>query len=570
MDQSKSFTGNYTHKSPPWLYEDGACQDTVNSPQHLLGPCSPSEDVKMPPMVRSWNVCKDTSSIDPFVEGLFPHSKSKKVLQWKCEGVEADKPNTKAPIKVGVVFSGGPAPGGHNVVAGLYQGIQQLAPNSTMIGFVGGPDGLLKNNYLEIDKEKVASFWNTGGFNMLSTGRTKIDSPEKFDVAFETIAKNKLDAFIVIGGDDSNTNAAYLAEYAERNNIPVAVVGVPKTIDGDLQSEYLPISFGFDTASSVYAGLVSNLCKDALSSRKYYHFVRLMGRSASHLTLETGLRSRPNLTLIAEECKHKKKTLKDTVREIADLVHQRDELGKNFGVVLIPEGLLEQLEDVRHLIEELNALMRSHAEAFAGAGSIDAKLELSNRLLSPLTSQTFSSFPDYIQHQLVAERDSHGNVPLSAIETEKLLGHMVKTELSIRGQAKKFKPLYHFLGYEGRCAAPTAFDRVFSHSLGQVAAILAAENKNGYLAAIACNKPDPELWAVYGVPLVRMLVKENRAGKDIGVIKKVLVDVGSPAFKKLSELRATDQLEDNYCYNGPYDSCGPVHLPLIIEPSTLS
>jgi pyrophosphate--fructose-6-phosphate 1-phosphotransferase len=529
--------------------------------------------------IPEWCEAELAAISDSFIANLFPLTKDKKLLELEklnCQS-SADKQPTqkqggpspiKSPVKIGVVFSGGPAPGGHNVIAGLYQAVQALAPGSKLVGFVGGPDGLLGDKHIEITEATVASYWNTGGFNMLATGRTKIDTPEKFTKAFATIASHKLGAFVVVGGDDSNTNAAYLAEYAEANQIPVAVVGVPKTIDGDLRSEYLPISFGFDTASSVYATLVGNLCKDALSSRKYYHFVRLMGRNASHLTLETGLRCRTNLTLIAEECLAEKKSLTDIVSDIADMVEARAEQGKSFGVILVPEGLLEQLVDVRSLIEELNALLRAHGETFANAKNEDTKVELSNRLLSPEASQTFSSFPEYIQHQLLADRDSHGNVPLSAIETEKLIGHMASTELSIRGKliknSQKFKPLYHFFGYEGRCAAPTAFDRVFSHSLGQVAACLAVANKNGYLAAVACSSAEVESWKMYGVPLVSMLVKEVRGGHEVGVIQKVLVDLKSPAFQSFKQSRNADRLSDNYCYNGPYVGGGKIHLPLII------
>jgi len=538
-----------------------------------LQACVPTKSDLECPRSFDWHAAGKTKDLDAFISALFPRTQGKDVLEWKpVAKIQGDVNDVnigaKHPLRVGVLFSGGPAPGGHNVIAGLFQWLKSWNPDSTLVGFSGGPDGLLNNEYIEIKEDVVASFWNAGGFNMLATGRTKIDTPEKFDRAFATIAAHKLDAFVVIGGDDSNTNAAFLAEYAQQIGSSATIVGVPKTIDGDLQSEYFPISFGFDTASSVYATLVSNLCKDALSSQKYYHFVRLMGRSASHLTLETGLRSRPNMTLIAEECKEEKKTLKDIVSEMADMVHLRSEAGKNFGVVLVPEGLLEQLEDVRLLIDELGAMMRSHKGAFNDASGVDAKVELSNRLLSPETSYTFSSFPEYIQHQLVADRDSHGNVPLSAIETEKLLSHMVETELSIRSQGKKFRPLHHFFGYEGRCAAPTAFDRVFSHSLGQVAAMLAAHKKNGYLAAVSSEHPDPEQWKVFGVPLVSMLVKESRGGRDIGVIQKVLVDTKSGAFQKLKERRRGDLLEDNYCYNGPYDSCGAVHLPLVVEWST--
>ncbi len=494
---------------------------------------------------------------DREIEALFPHLSSHQVLIGKRGTKRQGRP-----FRVGVVFSGGQAAGGHNVIAGLFDALKQLHPDSRLFGFLGGPGGIVSCSYHEIDADLLKPYRNQGGFDLIGSGRTKIETPEQLSASLEAVKKLQLDGLVIIGGDDSNTNAAVLAEYFLAGGCQTQVVGVPKTIDGDLKNPYVAVSFGFDTACRVYSEIIGNIARDALSAKKYYHFIRLMGRSASHIALECALATHPNYTLIGEEVFSSKKTLQQVTVELADMICRRAEQGKQFGIVLIPEGLIEFIPEVGVLIQELNALL-------AKEGALDPVAAA--KRLSPESLGCFSSLPELIQKQLLLNRDPHGNVQVSLIETERLLMETVSTELSKRqkeGRYKgKFNPVSHFLGYEGRAAFPSQFDCHYCYALGFTAALLIDSGVTGYMCFVKdLNKPLTQ-WQVGGVPLASLMAFEMRKGKRKPVIKKALVDLGSAPFLTFCRDKEKWAYQDDYRYPGPVQFGGD---PSVIDQIPLS
>ncbi|MDT8389614.1 MAG: diphosphate--fructose-6-phosphate 1-phosphotransferase [Lentisphaeria bacterium] len=464
-------------------------------------------------------------------------------------------------LKAGVILSGGQAPGGHNVIAGLYDGLKDLNPVSELYGFRGGPSGLLDNDHVLFTDGMIDAYRNTGGFDIIGSGRTKLESEEQFAQVAANCGELGINAVVVIGGDDSNTNACLLAEYFCREAIDIQVIGCPKTIDGDLKNDHIATSFGFDTATKVYSELIGNIQRDANSAKKYWHFVKLMGRSASHIGLECALKTHPNVAIISEEIAAKASTLQDVVTYLADIVCQRAAIGKNFGVALIPEGLIEFIPAIKALIAELNDLLADNAVYFETLDTDDDRLQFVNSHLSAATSQAFSSLPMTIQLQLMADRDPHGNVQVSKIETEKLLVEMVESRLQ-EWKAKgkytgKFAAQTHFFGYEGRCAAPSNFDADYCYGLGYTAAALISSGVTGYMSCLqGLTKPAAE-WRAGGVPLTMMMNVERRKGHDHPVIKKALVETDSPAFKEFAANRDKWAMDDDYQYPGPIQYFGP-------------
>jgi pyrophosphate--fructose-6-phosphate 1-phosphotransferase len=467
----------------------------------------------------------------------------------------------KKSIRLGVVLSGGQAPGGHNVLAGLFDALKKANPKNKLIGFLGGPSGILENKWVEITAPLVDRYRNTGGFDMIQSGRTKIETPEQFNAAKQTLETNRLDALVVVGGDDSNTNAALLAEYFKAQGLAVSVVGVPKTIDGDLKNDDIEASFGFDTATKIYAEVVGNICRDVLSAQKYWHFVRLMGRSASHITLEVALKTRPNLALIGEEVLAKKMTLAQVVDQIAQAVARRAETKKNYGVVLIPEGLIEFIPEMKDLISALNDALAASETRLASVSAFDEKRAIVAGALPGPLAALLNSLPQGIQAQLMLDRDPHGNVQVSQIETEKLLVEMVKTRLSALKSAGtyagKFAAITHFFGYEGRCGAPSNFDATYCYALGYNATVLALNGLTGYLSSIKNLTKSAAHWVPGGVPLTMMMNVERRKGKEKPVIQKALVRLDGAPFRAFEKMRESLVLEDAYVYPGPIQYFGP-------------
>ena len=496
---------------------------------------------------------------------LFPHTyhlTNKGVINFTAAGGQVGSQN--GPLHVGVVLSGGPAPGGHNVIWGVVDAVMNGASGSRVTGFYGGPAGVLAGRTVNLDPRAIESYRNAGGFDLLGTSRSKIDTPEKLATCKRVLDDLKLDALVIIGGDDSNTNAAVLAEYLASVGSQVAVIGVPKTIDGDLQNAFVETTFGFDSAVRVYAELVSNISKDTLSGRKYYHFVRLMGRAASHITMEVALQTQPTLALVAEEVAAKRQTLGALVEEIANVIKARAEQGKNYGVILVPEGIIEFIPEMRALIEELNGIIAAHKEYIDSLSGFTEQSEYMNRKLSRDASYTFSSLPIDIQRQLLMDRDPHGNVALSRVETEKLLIELLSSHLREEKSEGRYKGTFgyqhHFLGYEGRCAAPTNFDANYAYSLGRTAAALAASKANGYMAVVRNLGLSEGSWQPSGVPLVAMMTVEERGKGPRPVIKKTLVNLDGPAFKYFAKQRTEWQRGDEFRYSGPIQYFGPSEL----------
>lgn len=476
---------------------------------------------------------------------------------------EYGSPRESKAIKVGVVFSGGQASGGHNVITGLYDALKKINPESKVFGFLGGPSGIVDNKFKELHRGELYDFRNQGGFDLIGSGRTKIETEDQLKKSLKTCFDLGLDGLVVIGGDDSNTNAAILAEYFLQNGCKTSVVGVPKTIDGDLQNEYIAISFGFDTACKVYSEIISNIERDALSAKKYYHFIKLMGRSASHIALECALKTRPNVTLIGEEVEAKKQTLKDLTNYLCDVICDRAANGKNYGVFLIPEGIIEFIPEVKNLIKELNNLLSKE--------SVSSLAEVLNKL-PPSSAETLASMPENIQKQLLMDRDPHGNVQVSLIETELLLIELTKKELSQRAKAGtykgKFSALHHFLGYEGRAAFPSNFDSNYCYALGCVAALLVDEKATGYMCCIEKLTHPAEEWGISGIPITMLLNMEKRKGILKPVIKKALVTLDGKPFKNFAKERKRWEEEDCYRFCGPIQYFGKRELtddvPLIL------
>ncbi|MGA2547231.1 MAG: diphosphate--fructose-6-phosphate 1-phosphotransferase [Rectinemataceae bacterium] len=475
-----------------------------------------------------------------------------------------DNPAIRKLMRIGVILSGGPAPGGHNVIAGIFDGLKAANPASTLFGFRGGPGGLVDDKCMDIDAELVDKYRNTGGFDLIGSGRTKIETPEQFEKALETARRRKLDAVVVVGGDDSNTNAALLAEFFAARGVPIAVVGVPKTIDGDLKNEAIETSFGFDTATKIYSELIGNICRDAASSRKYWHFIKLMGRSASHIALECAFQTRPNVCLISEEVEAKKMSLGQVIDQIVKSVVIRAEKAENFGVVLIPEGLIEFVPEVKFLIGEINDILAATENAFKALSSfVDHKAFILERLTEP-SAALFESLPQGIQEQLLWDRDPHGNVQVSRIETEKLLVEMTKGRLKDLAAAGAYRGKFdyqtHFFGYEGRCGFPSNFDADYCYSLGYTAFTLAASGFTGYLASVRNLTAPAEKWIAGGVPLISMMNMERRHGSDKPVIKKALVELEGTPFRDFASKRALWAESSDYRLPGGIQYFGPPEL----------
>jgi len=467
----------------------------------------------------------------------------------------------KKTIKVGVVLSGGQAPGGHNVIAGLFDGLKEANEKNILIGYLGGPSGILENKYKTISEKMLSSYRNTGGFDFIQSGRTKIETPEQFRLTKDNLSACKVDGLVIVGGDDSNTNAAMIAEYMKKENLDKCIVGVPKTIDGDLKNKYIEASFGFDTATKIYSELVGNICRDVNSSQKYWHFVRLMGRSASHIALEVGLKTQPNVVLLGEEILANKMTLAEVVENIVEVIVKRSQVGKNFGVILVPEGLIEFVYEMKDLISNLNDVLVENAETVAGFHSIEEKKEFIYGKLSEKHSNLMKSLPSGIASQLMLDRDPHGNVQVSLIETEKLLAGMVQKRLSelksVNKYGGKFSAITHFFGYEGRCGAPSNFDANYTYALGYNAAVLVLNRLTGYLSSVRNLVKPPRQWECGGIPLTMMMNIERRHGKEKPVIQKALVDLEGKPFKEFAKNRDKWAVDENYIFPGPVQYFGP-------------
>lgn len=492
------------------------------------------------------------------IKALFPNTYGEKEITF-----EKGK-NTSVAKKqvVGVILSGGQAPGGHNVICGLYDALKATDKNNVLLGFKNGPSGLLDDDYVEFDDAYINEYRNTGGFDIIGSGRTKLETQEQFAVAAEVAKKHGITAIVIIGGDDSNTNAAVLAEYFAAHKTGVQVIGCPKTIDGDLKNEDIECSFGFDTATKTYSEVIGNIERDANSAKKYWHFVKVMGRSASHVALECALETQPNICLISEEVAAKKQSLSEIADYIADSVEARAAKGMNFGVAIIPEGVVEFVPEFSVLIAEINELLAgAKAEAFNALATWAEKYEFIKAGLTPASFAVFDILPETIQQQLFLERDPHGNVQVSLIESEKLFSALVKAKLAERKKAGtykgKFNALHHFFGYEGRCAFPSNFDADYCYSLGYNAFMLIQYGFNGYLSKVSNLSKPAEEWVAGGMPITKMMNMERRHGEDKPVIKKALVELDGAPFKYFEAHRATWAVETAYTYPGAIQYFGP-------------
>lgn len=493
------------------------------------------------------------------VKALFPNTYGMPTLKF----VEASEKSALSAINVGVILSGGQAPGGHNVIAGLFDGIKSINTDSRLFGFLMGPGGLVDHDYKELTSDIIDEYRNTGGFDIIGSGRTKLESTEQFDKGLEILKKLDIKALVIIGGDDSNTNACVLAEYYKAINAGVQVIGCPKTIDGDLKNEMIETSFGFDTACKVYAEVIGNIQRDCNSARKYWHFIKLMGRSASHIALECALQVQPNICIISEEVEAKEQSLDDVVTYIANAVAKRAANGNNFGTVLIPEGLIEFIPAMKVLISELNDFLAHHQDEF-NAVPKDEQLAYIQKNLSAKNATVFASLPAGVARQLTLDRDPHGNVQVSLIETEKLLAEMVGNKLSeMKAAGKytgKFAAQVHFFGYEGRCAAPSNYDADYCYSLGYTAAALIGAGKTGYMSSIRNTTAPASEWIAGGVPVTMMMNMERRHGEMKPVIKKALVELDGAPFKFLEANREAWAIGTEFVYPGPIQYFGPTEV----------
>ena len=501
-----------------------------------------------------------TQSVDnqEEIKKLFPNTYGMPLIEF----VPGDK-NNEARMNVGVILSGGQAPGGHNVITGLFDTLKKLNPENKLYGFLMGPGGLVDHKYIEITKEFIDDYRNTGGFDMIASGRTKLEKEDQFEKGLEIIRKLDIKAIVIIGGDDSNTNACVLAEYYAAKNYGVQVIGCPKTIDGDLKNDQIETSFGFDTACKTYSELIGNIERDCNSARKYWHFVKLMGRSASHIALECALQTQPNICLISEEVEAKDMSLNQIVEDIASTVAHRAAQGNNFGVVLIPEGLIEFIPAIGRLIQELNDLLAAHGNDYKDLDK-QAQREYILAHLSKENAETFATLPEGVARQLSLDRDPHGNVQVSLIETEKLISEMVDAKLAEWKKAGKyvgaFAPQHHFFGYEGRCAAPSNFDADYCYALGTSAAQLIAAGKTGYMAIVKNTTAPTDEWKAGGVPITMMMNMERRNGEMKPVIRKALVELDGKPFKAFAAVRDKWAKETCYIYPGPIQYWGPTEV----------
>ena len=492
------------------------------------------------------------------IKRLFPHTYGMPLVEF----APAKEVKEYAPINVGVILSGGQAPGGHNVICGLFDELKKQNPKSKLYGFLMGPSGLVDHKYKELTAEVIDKYRNTGGFDMIGSGRTKLETKEQFDSGLEIIRQLNLNAVIIIGGDDSNTNACMLAEYYASINAGVSVIGCPKTIDGDLKNDQIETSFGFDSACKTYSELIGNIQRDANSARKYWHFIKLMGRSASHIALECALQTQPNICIISEEVEANNMTLDDVVNQICEVVVKRSEEGLYYGTILIPEGLIEFVPAFKRLIAELSDLLSSDLAKTEAKGLKSD--DLLAWILSHVSSEnlpTLKSLPEEVAKQLALGRDPHGNVQVSLIETEKMLSEMCAKRLDEWKEQGKFKgkfaALHHFFGYEGRCATPSNFDCNYCYALGTSAAQLVANGKTGYMAIVKNTTAPAEEWVAGGVPITKMMNLERRNGQMKPVIKKALVLLDGEPFKELAERRKDWAVNTRYVYPGPIQYFGP-------------
>ena len=495
------------------------------------------------------------------IKALFPNTYGKPEVTFE------KGQNTAAPKKqvVGVILSGGQAPGGHNVISGLYDALKATNKDNVLLGFKGGPDGLLKNDYVEFDDAFIDAYRNTGGFDIIGSGRTKLETQEQFAIVAENAKKNGLTAVVIIGGDDSNTNAATLAEYMAAKNTGIQVIGCPKTIDGDLKNEDIEASFGFDTATKTYSELIGNIERDANSAKKYWHFIKVMGRSASHVALECALETQPNICLIGEEVAAKKMSLAQITNYIADSVEKRGNNGNNFGVAIIPEGIVEFVPEFGKLISEINELLAgAKTEEFNALPDWAAKYDFIKAGLTAESMAVFDVLPQFVQQQLFLERDPHGNVQVSLIESEKLFSEMVKNELAKRKEAGtykgKFGAQHHFFGYEGRCAFPSNFDADYCYSLGYNAFMLISYGYTGYLSKVSNISKPAEEWVAGGMPITKMMNMERRNGEDKPVIRKALVELDGKPFKYFEAHREEWAVETAFTFPGAIQYYGPAEV----------
>ena len=524
---------------------------------------------KLPGMLRNGiaDICvkegEETASVadQDKIKALFPNTYGKKEITFeKGQNTSAAKKQV-----VGVILSGGQAPGGHNVICGLYDALKATDKSNVLLGFKGGPSGLIDDDYVEFDDKFIDAYRNTGGFDIIGSGRTKLETEEQFAIVEQVAKKHGLTAVVIIGGDDSNTNAAVLAEYMAAHNTGVQVIGCPKTIDGDLKNEDIEASFGFDTATKTYSELIGNIERDANSAKKYWHFIKVMGRSASHVALECALETQPNICLIGEEVKVKKMSLAQITNYIADAVEKRGNAGNNFGVAIIPEGIVEFVPEFSKLIAEINELLAGKkTEEFNALPDWNAKY---NFIKAGLTAESFAVFdilPQGIQQQLFLERDPHGNVQVSLIESEKLFSEMVKNELAKRKAAGtykgKFGAQHHFFGYEGRCAFPSNFDADYCYSLGYNAFMLIQYGYTGYLSKVSNISKPADQWVAGGMPITKMMNMERRNGEDKPVIRKALVELDGKPFKYFEAHRDTWAVETCFTYPGAIQYYGPAEV----------
>ncbi|MDE6756352.1 MAG: diphosphate--fructose-6-phosphate 1-phosphotransferase [Muribaculaceae bacterium] len=493
------------------------------------------------------------------IKKLFPNTYGLPELKFEKD----PSPSARKPINVGVILSGGQAPGGHNVISGLFDGIKKINRDSRLYGFLMGPGGLVDHQYVELTAETINEFRNTGGFDIIGSGRTKLEKKEQFDKGLEILRELNISAIVIIGGDDSNTNAAILAEYYKEIGAGVQVIGCPKTIDGDLKNDVIETSFGFDTATKVYSEVIGNIQRDCNSAKKYWHFIKLMGRSASHIALECALQTQPNVCIISEEVEAKNMSLDDVVNYIAGIVAERAARGNNFGTVLIPEGLIEFIPAVKKLIAELNDLLAKNADEFAAVDAADQRQYIIDHL-SAENAAIYASLPEGVARQLSLDRDPHGNVQVSLIETEKLLSEMVGKRLAKMAEegnyTGKFAALHHFFGYEGRCADPSNFDADYCYALGFNASCLINAGVTGYISSVRKLTKPAVQWIPGGIPITMMMNMERRHGEMKPVIQKALVRLDDAPFQKFAAMRDDWAYNTDYIYPGPIQYFGPAEV----------
>ncbi len=494
------------------------------------------------------------------IKKLFPNTYGLPIVEFKQD---ENPERVEEPFNVGIILSGGQAPGGHNVVSGIFDALKKLNKENRLYGFLMGPSGFVDHQYMELTEGYIKDYRNTGGFDIIGSGRTKLENPEQFDAGLKILKELNIKALVIIGGDDSNTNACVLAEYYKANGADVQVIGVPKTIDGDLKNKWIETSFGFDTACKVYSEVIGNIQRDCNSAKKYYHFIKLMGRSASHIALECALECQPNYCLISEEVQAKRMTLDNIVNQLCYMIVERAKMGWNFGTVLVPEGLIEFIPSMKDLISQLNDILADHQDELDLLKD-DEKLEAIAKYLQPTEADLFLSLPKNIALQLSLDRDSHGNVQVSLIDTEELLADMVGKRLA---QLKKdgeyhgkYATQHHFFGYEGRCADPTNFDADYCYALGYNATMLINSGVTGYMSSVRNLTDKPENWIAGGIPITMMMNMEKRHGHMKPVIQKALVDLKGKPYMKFASMRETLMLNTLYQYPGPIQYFGPAEV----------